>query len=183
MEHRFAQMRRLLPLMALCFAIVIAGCGDDSSTTADTSSSPTTEEKPSAAETGDSDTGGSAVGKTKPTIVPPQGAPPTKLVVNDLEEGTGPAANAGDEVTVNYVGVDYKTGKQFDASWDRGQPFTFRLGSGKVIPGWEQGVEGMKAGGRRELIIPPELAYGSQSVGSIAPNSTLVFVIDLVDVK
>jgi len=85
-------------------------------------------------------------------------------------------------VTVQYVGVDYKTGKQFDASWDRGEPFPFTLGNSEVIPGWEQGVEGMKVGGRRELIIPPQLAYGSTgSPPLIAPNETLVFVIDLLE--
>lgn len=122
-----------------------------------------------------------ATNKTKPKVTVPKGPPPKKLVVKDLQAGTGPAAQAGDEVTVQYVGVDYKTGKQFDASWDRGEPFSFTLGGGEVIKGWDQGIEGMKAGGRRELIIPPGLAYGSQQVGSIAPNSTLVFVVDLLE--
>jgi len=176
-------MWRVLSLLALCLAIAIAGCGDDSSTSADTASSPTTEEQPSAAETEDGEADGNPLQRSKPTVSVPNGPPPTKLVVNDLEVGTGAEANTGDEVTVHYVGVDYKTGQQFDASWDRGQPFPFRLGSRKVIPGWEQGLVGMKAGGRRELIIPPELAYGSQEIGSIAPNSTLVFVVDLVKVK
>jgi FKBP-type peptidyl-prolyl cis-trans isomerase len=121
--------------------------------------------------------------KSKPKVTVPQGAPPKKLAVEDLEEGTGPAIKAGDEITVQYVGVDYKTGQQFDASWDRGEPLTFLLGSGQVIPGWDQGLEGMKVGGRRELIIPPSLAYGAQGSGPIAPNSTLVFVVDLLAVK
>lgn len=110
----------------------------------------------------------------------PKGAPPKSLVTKDLEEGTGPAGKAGDVVSVNYVGVNYKTGKEFDASWSRGEPFTFTLGAGEVIPGWDQGVEGMKVGGRRELIIPPELGYGSTgSPPVIPPNETLVFVVDL----
>jgi len=121
--------------------------------------------------------------KTKPKVVPPKGPPPKKLVVKDLEEGSGPAAKKGDEVTVQYVGVGYESGKQFDASWDRGEPFTFTLGGNGVIQGWEQGVEGMKAGGRRELVIPPDLAYGSEGAGTIAPNATLVFVIDLLAIK
>ena len=109
-------------------------------------------------------------------------APPTELVANDLEEGTGPAAKAGDEVSVQYVGVNYKSGKEFDASWDRGEPFTFALGSGMVIPGWEKGIEGMKVGGRRELIIPPELGYGAAgSPPAIPPNETLIFVVDLLE--
>ena len=113
----------------------------------------------------------------------PKGAPPKKLEIKDLEEGTGAEAKAGDEVTVQYVGVNYKSGKEFDASWDRGEPFIFQLGAGMVIPGWDQGVEGMKVGGRRELIIPPELAYGPEgSPPAIGPNETLIFVIDLLEV-
>jgi peptidylprolyl isomerase len=115
-------------------------------------------------------------------VTVPKGAPPKKLEVKDLEEGTGAEAKAGDEVTVQYVGVDYKNGKEFDASWDRGEPFTFQLGAGMVIPGWDQGVEGMKVGGRRELIIPPDLAYGPEgSPPAIGPNETLIFVIDLLE--
>ncbi|MGN6816771.1 MAG: FKBP-type peptidyl-prolyl cis-trans isomerase [Solirubrobacterales bacterium] len=119
----------------------------------------------------------------KPKVTYPQGSPPKKMLVRDLKIGKGPTAEAGDEVTVQYVGVDYKTGKEFDSSWSRNEPFTFNLGAGEVIQGWDQGIEGMKLGGRRELIIPPELAYGSQSVGSIKPNSTLVFVVDLLAVR
>jgi peptidylprolyl isomerase len=121
--------------------------------------------------------------KTKPKVQVPSGPPPKKLEIKDLEEGSGPAAKPGDEVTVHYVGVNYKTGKQFDASWDRGEPFTFKLGVGEVIPGWEEGIVGMKPGGRRELIIPPELGYGYQRSGSIPPGSTLIFVVDLISVE
>lgn len=118
--------------------------------------------------------------KTKPKVTVPSGPPPKTLVTRDLETGTGPAAKAGDKVTVNYVGVNYKSGKEFDASWDRGEPFTFTLGAGEVIPGWDQGVEGMKVGGRRELIIPPSLGYGSAGAPpAIPPNETLIFVVDL----
>jgi len=120
---------------------------------------------------------------SKPTVEVPKGPAPTHLVVKDLKTGDGAEAKSGDQVSVQYVGVLYDGGKQFDASWDRGQPFPFQLGSGQVIPGWDQGVAGMKVGGRRELIIPPNLAYGAQGQPpSIPPNSTLVFVIDLVSV-
>ena len=117
-------------------------------------------------------------------VKPPKGAPPKQLEVKDLVEGSGEEADSGDEVTVDYVGVNYKSGKEFDSSWSRNEPFTFTLGAGEVIPGWDQGVEGMKVGGRRELIIPPELAYGyPASPPVIPPNETLIFVIDLREVS
>jgi peptidylprolyl isomerase len=124
-----------------------------------------------------------AANKSKPKVKVPSGPPPKKLEIKDLEEGSGPVAKPGDEVTVQYVGVNYKTGKQFDASWDRGAPFTFKLGEGAVIEGWEKGIPGMKPGGRRELIIPPELGYGYSRVEGIPPGSTLIFVVDLISVK
>jgi peptidylprolyl isomerase len=162
-------MQRLLLIFGACLALLIVGCGGDNSTSSSSSGEDTTTETAEAPKT-----------KTKPKVEVPQGAPPQKLVTEDLEEGSGPVAKAGDEVTVQYVGVNYKTGKEFDASWDRGEPFTFALGSGMVIPGWEEGIEGMKVGGRRELIIPPELGYGSAgSPPAIPPNETLVFVVDL----
>ena len=117
----------------------------------------------------------------KPKVTVKKGTqPPKELVTNDLVEGTGEEAESGDEVSVQYVGVNYKTGREFDSSWSRNEPFPFTLGKGEVIPGWDQGVVGMKVGGRRELIIPPELAYGpAGSPPAIGPNETLVFVIDL----
>lgn len=164
-------MRRLLLILFACLTLVVSGCGsDDSSTTSSSGGEEATTEKPAEA----------PKKKTKPQVKTQKGAPPTQLVTNDLEEGSGAAAKAGDEVTVQYVGVNYKSGKEFDASWDRGEPFTFALGSGMVIPGWEEGVAGMKVGGRRELVIPPELGYGSAgSPPAIPPNETLVFVVDL----
>jgi peptidylprolyl isomerase len=121
--------------------------------------------------------------KTKPAIPKQSGKAPKRLVIKDIVKGTGKTAKAGSVVTVQYVGVDYKTGEQFDASWDRGQPFQFQLGAQSVIPGWDQGVAGMKVGGRRELTIPPDLAYGPQGQPpAIAPSATLVFVIDMVSV-
>jgi peptidylprolyl isomerase len=165
-------MPRLLLLISVLIALLAAtGCGSGSSSTStSTSAEGSSAAKPAAP-------GGK---KTKPKVQVPKGAPPKQLVTKDLEAGTGPAAEAGDRVTVQYVGVDYQSGKEFDASWDRGEPFSFTLGGGEVIPGWDQGVEGMKVGGRRELIIPPELAYGAAGAPpAIPPNETLVFVVDL----
>jgi len=114
----------------------------------------------------------------------PDGPPPADLQITDVTEGDGAEVQAGDTLTMQYVGVDYATGKEFDSSWDAGQPFTFQLGSGEVIPGWDQGLEGMKVGGRRELVIPPDLAYGKAGQPpTIKPNETLVFVVDLLDAE
>ena len=115
----------------------------------------------------------------------PEGAqPPTELETKDLSPGKGPAAKSGDQLAVNYHGVAFSTGEVFDSSFGRGQPLPVELGAGGVIPGFEQGLEGMKAGGRRQITIPPELAYGPQgSPPAIGPNETLVFVLDLVSIK
>jgi peptidylprolyl isomerase len=159
--------RRLLLLALACAALVAAGCGSDS-------------EEPSSS----TPEAASTPAKTKPEITVPKGKAPKKLVVNDIEKGTGATAEAGKQVTVQYVGISFANGRQFDASWDRGEPFSFQLGSGGVIPGWDQGVEGMKVGGRRQLVIPPDLAYGPEgSPPAIGPNETLVFVIDLLNVQ
>jgi peptidylprolyl isomerase len=121
------------------------------------------------------------VNTEKPTIDIPAGEPPTELQITDLTEGDGDEARSGREVTVHYVGVAYSTGKEFDASWNRGAPFRFPLGRGMVIAGWDQGVVGMKVGGRRQLIIPPDLGYGDRGAGgAIKPGETLVFVVDLL---
>ncbi len=121
---------------------------------------------------------------TKPDVTIPDGPPPTELVIEDLSVGDGPEAVSGTTCTMQYVGVSWSTGKQFDASWDRGQPFSFGLGQGMVISGWDQGVAGMKVGGRRRLTIPPALGYGSRGAGgAIGPNETLVFVVDLLGVR
>jgi peptidylprolyl isomerase len=121
---------------------------------------------------------------SKPVISIPAGPPPDGLVVEDLTDGTGPEAVAGQRVDVHYVGVSWSTGEQFDASWDRRSTFDFRLGGGEVISGWDQGVAGMRVGGRRQLTIPPALGYGSRGAGGvIKANETLVFVVDLVGVR
>ena len=117
----------------------------------------------------------------KPEIDFPGGDPPTELEITDIWEGEGAVAKAGDNVRVHYVGVAYSTGEEFDASWNRGDPLEFRLGVGQVIAGWDQGVQGMRVGGRRQLVIPPDMAYGDRGAGrSIAPGETLIFVCDLV---
>lgn len=119
----------------------------------------------------------------KPEVRLEGGQPPLQLEIEDLELGDGEEATVGSEVEVHYVGVSWSTGKQFDASWDRRRTFMFKLGAGQVIAGWDQGVAGMKVGGRRRLTIPPDLGYGSRGAGSdIAPNETLVFVVDLIEV-
>jgi peptidylprolyl isomerase len=171
-------VKTLMLTIAVCVGLAIAGCGSsssDSSTGTSESSATTTSESTSAEATGGE--------KTKPKVTVPKGAPPQKLEIKEIEEGSGAEAKSGDEVTVQYVGVNYKNGKEFDSSWSRNEPLPLTLGAGRVIPGWEQGIEGMKVGGRRELVIPPELAYGETGYPpSIAPNETLVFVIDLLEV-
>ena len=156
----------------MCAALGFAGCGDDDD---DESADSGTTETQAAAEPP----------TTKPKVEVPKGQPPAGLQIEELTEGSGSTATTGDTVTVHYVGVSYSTGKQFDASWDSPgrQPYTFTIGAGNVIPGWEQGVPGMKVGGRRKLTIPPELGYGEAGQPPvIRPNETLIFVIDLLEV-
>jgi peptidylprolyl isomerase len=120
----------------------------------------------------------------KPEIEFPDGPAPTDLEVTDLTVGDGPEAVAGNTVSVHYVGVAFSTGEQFDASYDRGSPLQFRLGVGQVISGWDTGVQGMKVGGRRKLVIPSHLAYGDRGAGGvIKPGETLIFVVDLLSVS
>jgi peptidylprolyl isomerase len=165
-------VKATLLTVVLCVALALAGCGDgDDSSSGSTESSAPTESTPAAK-------------KTKPKVTVPEAAPPKKLETEEIEEGTGSTAKAGDEVTVQYVGVGYDSEEEFDSSWSGNEPFTFGLGAERVIPGWEQGIEGMKVGGRRELTIPPNLAYGTAgSPPSIGPNETLIFVIDLLAVE
>ncbi len=120
----------------------------------------------------------------KPEIDFPEGPPPADLEVTDLAEGEGTEATAGKTVSVHYVGVAHSTGEEFDASYNRGEPLKFQLGVGQVIPGWDQGVAGMKVGGRRQLVIPPHLGYGDRGAGgAIKPGETLIFVVDLISVN
>jgi peptidylprolyl isomerase len=121
---------------------------------------------------------------TKPNVDIPAGAPPTELAREDLVVGTGAEATPGKTVEVHYVGVAWSTKKQFDASWDRGETFDFPLGKGRVIRGWDEGVAGMRVGGRRRLTIPPAMGYGARGAGgAIGPNETLVFIVDLLAVR
>lgn len=122
--------------------------------------------------------------RTKPELDYPGDAPPTDLVIEDLIEGDGPAVEAGQTVTTHYVGWAFSTGEEFDASWNRGDPLSFRAGIGQVIRGWDQGLLGMKVGGRRKLTIPSHPAYGERGAGGvIKPGETLIFVVDLVAVR
>lgn len=180
-------MTRRPPLacLAATLALLLAGCGEDDDSG---SAAATPEPTPTATATPSPAAGGSEANQdttVKPTIDKPAGEPPAKLVKEDIVQGKGRAAKSGDQVTVQYVGASYSTGKQFDASWDSGSPFPFELGAGAVIPGWDQGVPGMKVGGRRMLTIPPELGYGEDGTpdGAIAPNETLIFIVDVVDIQ
>ena len=121
---------------------------------------------------------------TKPEIDFPGDAAPSDLVIEDITPGDGTEAKAGDTISAHYVGVAHSTGEEFDASWNRGAPLDFRLGVGQVIQGWDQGIVGMKVGGRRKLTIPAHLGYGDRGAGgAIKPGETLIFVVDLVDVR
>ena len=164
-------------------ALGVGACGDDSGGGQVVASSPVPD--PYATET-TAPAGPSieklVIGKDlekKPAIARPSGDPPKKLYSRDIVTGKGKAAKEGDQITVNYVGVSYSTGTEFDASWTGGKPATFGLTKGGLIEGWIKGIPGMKEGGRRLLVIPPDLGYGDQQNGTIAPNETLVFVIDL----
>ena len=168
-------------LLAGCLGTGLVACGsDDDGTSGDTS---TTVSGPQRAAK-DVDVQDPTNLKEKPSVAVPDGKPPKKLVTVDLVEGTGPAAKTGDTVKVKYVGLGWSTGQEFDASWDRGDTFRFGLGAGQVIKGWDEGVAGMKVGGRRRIVIPPGKAYGRQGAGGvIGPDETLVFVVDLLGVR
>jgi peptidylprolyl isomerase len=178
-------VKRLALILIACLALGVAGCGSSSdSSTSSSESTETPSEKSPTESGGGAEKQSSSAGKTKPKVTVPGGPPPKTLEIKEIEKGSGAEAKAGDEVTVQYVGVGYESEKEFDSSWSRNEPFSFGLGAGQVIPGWDQGVEGMKVGGRRELIIPPNLAYGPQgSPPVIGPSETLIFVIDLLAVK
>ena len=178
---------RVIALLAAA-ALGVGACGDDEGGSADlvpaipanvpteTATSPSTTGKPFKL----SSIKVSTTKGKKPTITKPSGDAPTKLVTKDIFVGKGPAAKDGDKLSMQYLGALYATGKQFEASWDSGKPFPFTLGQGNVIQGWDQGIVGMKAGGRRLLVIPAELAYGAQGQGNIPPDAPLVFVVDLL---
>jgi peptidylprolyl isomerase len=172
-----------VPILLACFllALFAAACGDAENEAAAPKQTATAAPAPGSVDAASISKDLSA----KPEISKPSGEPPAKLHKEDIVKGKGNAAKAGDTVSVQYVGNSWSTGTQFDASWDReGQPFTFPLGAGQVIAGWDKGVAGMKPGGRRLLVIPPDLAYGAQSPSpEIGPNETLIFVVDLKKVS
>ena len=179
----------------LLAVLAFAACGDDKSSeseapapTEQATEAPTEAPTEAATESSGGSSGSTDVKVTgklgeKPTIKTPGGDPPTELVIKDIKKGKGDAARAGQNVSVQYVGALWSDGSVFDNSWDRGQPFEFPLGQQQVIAGWDEGVEGMKPGGRRLLVIPPDKGYGGQDNGPIPANSTLVFVVDLEKVS
>jgi FKBP-type peptidyl-prolyl cis-trans isomerase len=184
-----------LGLAALATTALIAGCGSSSSSSTITVGNENKADeafaRSSASASSSTTTTPTTAGVKTPTSGPlskeptvtPAGAAPTSLVVKDIIKGTGPEAKAGQRVTVNYVGALFHGGKVFDASWKRNEPFVFTLGQSAVIKGWDQGIVGMKVGGRRELVIPASLAYKNKGAGAaIPPNSPLVFVVDLLGV-
>ncbi len=171
-------------------ALGVGACGDDDDPAVDNSVTPAATAPAPTATVTTADTGDtiqkmaiSADLAKKPEITQPSGDPPTELYSRDIRKGKGKKAGNGDSVSVQYVGVSFSNGVQFDASWDRGEPFEFKLGAQMVIAGWDQGVAGMREGGRRMLVIPPDLGYGETGQGQIAPNETLIFVIDLKKVS
>lgn len=172
--------RRAITALLLAGCLGLVACGsDDSGTSGDTS---TTASGPQRAAK-DVDVADATNLKEKPSVQVPDGKPPKQLEKVDLVTGTGPAAATGDKIKVKYVGLGWSTGQEFDASWDRGDTLDVDIGAGGVIPGWDQGLVGMKKGGRRVLVIPPNLAYGEQgSPPAIGANETLVFVVDAVSI-
>jgi peptidylprolyl isomerase len=182
LPRSFYVRARLLTLTAaLLLAVGVAACGDDSSSEGETAATPAPTEAPAAPNTDAIAAGITKNTKEEPQIVTPEGEPPTELITEDIVKGKGKKAKAGDQLSMQYVGYSWSNGQKFDASWDRGQePFQFQLGAGMVIPGWDQGLVGMREGGRRLLIIPPDLGYGEAGAGgAIGPNETLVFAVDL----
>jgi peptidylprolyl isomerase len=179
--------RFFLSVCACLVLLAAAGCGGDSSTTSDSPSLLEQQEAAEAKEAGEEKAQAKEeqeelAALPKPKI--PAGSPPKSLVVLDKTKGSGQTAQNGDEASMDYIGYVYKTKKLFEANWEKNEPFNFTLGAGEVIAGWDQGIVGMKVGGERELIIPPQLAYGSQgSYPTIPPNSTLVFLVKLLAVN
>jgi peptidylprolyl isomerase len=178
---------RVVAVLGLLLAVLaLAACGDDEESDG---GSPQASEEP--AETTESTETSPAAQRealedtsTKPVIPRPSGSPPRRLRKEDIVKGKGPRAKPGDTLTVHYAGVTFSTGEEFDASWNAGQPFSFPLGGGAVIEGWDKGLVGMRKGGRRMLTIPPEQAYGpGGSPPAIGPNETLVFVVDLLEIR
>jgi peptidylprolyl isomerase len=178
-----AGVLRPIALLAVLAALGIAACGDDDDN-GETAPPPAAEEQTETEPTQSEQREALKDTSTKPEIPRPSGSPPRTLQKEDIVRGSGPPAKPGDTLMVQYAGVTFSTGEEFDASWNSGQPFTFPLGAGQVIEGWDKGFVGMRQGGRRMLTIPPELAYGAQGFPpAIGPNETLVFVVDLLAIQ
>jgi peptidylprolyl isomerase len=175
-----ARRFRLAPIL---IAVVLAACGGDDDS-GDSSSSPPAKTTPTATQPSPAEAQAALKDTSQRPVIPaPTGSPPRKLVVEDIVKGKGAPAKKGDTVIVNYVGENFSNGKEFDASWDRGQPFPVTIGRTQVIEGWTRGLVGIRKGGRRMLTIPPELGYGPNGYPpSIPPNETLIFVVDAVSV-
>jgi peptidylprolyl isomerase len=174
-------------VLIVLLALSLAGGGTDkvkpqASTTTPPAATPTASTTPVPAPTTCAAIKPNPPAKGDPTVPPVKGKAPTKLVIKDLKKGKGKAAKSGNKLSVNYVGVSCSTGTSFDASYPRHQPFSFTLGQGRVIQGWDRGLVGMKPGGRRELVIPATLAYGPSGQGSVKPNETLIFVVELLKI-
>jgi peptidylprolyl isomerase len=187
------KLKAILLVAVLALAVAAAGCGSNGASYSDINTDSQQTTTGSTDETSSSSGESSSSGKTvmpkvsgssgsKPDISDASGEPPAKMIEKDIKVGTGKTAKDGDKVTVNYVGHNWSNNQEFDTSWGK-QAFAFTLGEGMVIKGWDQGVAGMKVGGRRLLIIPPDLGYGSQAQGSIPANETLIFVVDLKKVS
>ena len=171
-------LRRVLILIAVVAVLGISACGDDDEGSAGREQQQSAETQTTPPKDALKDTA------TKPVIPKPTGTPPRKLVKEDIVKGKGPGAKPGDTVTVNYVGVNFSNGQEFDSSWDSGASFPVQLGAGMVIEGWDKGLVGIRKGGRRMLTIPPEMGYGAEGYPpDIPPNETLVFVVDAVSIK
>jgi peptidylprolyl isomerase len=167
--------RLRISLVVISLALVPLACGEDDEAP---QGSARTETSASAAAEALENT------SLKPEIPKPAGSPPRNLEIEDIVRGKGPPAKPGDNVVVQYVGVNFSTGEEFDASWTTGQPYRFPLGGGQVIEGWDKGIVGMRKGGRRKLTIPPRMGYGAEgSPPAIGPNETLVFVVDLLAIR
>ncbi|HXW32290.1 MAG TPA: FKBP-type peptidyl-prolyl cis-trans isomerase [Acidimicrobiales bacterium] len=178
----FSGRRARLAAAVVGSALALAGCSSSPSNPPPPTSAPTSTGVPISAATMTWSPAGTW--GVEPTVIVPSGTPPTQLLSKDLIVGTGTAAQDGDSLTMQYVGYSWTKKAEFDASWSRGQPLSFTIGIGQVIPGWDQGIVGMKVGGRRELVIPPNLAYGAQSpTPAIAANDTLIFIVDLLNVS
>jgi peptidylprolyl isomerase len=171
-------LRRALTLIAAVSVLGVVACGDDDEGSAAQEQQQSAETQTTPPEDALKNT------STRPVIPKPTGTPPRRLVKQDIVKGKGPGAKPGDIVTVNYVGVNFSNGQEFDSSWDSGAAFPVQLGAGMVIEGWDKGLVGIRKGGRRMLTIPPEMGYGAEGYPpDIPPNETLVFVVDAVSIK